>query len=117
MGSPDYAEAMSAIKRVHRCIKRNHCGPVLAIRTDSAVTFCTAYPKRNIQVVLKTYMHPLEVLTSFDIDCCTFGFDGTAVVSTARGVRSASTRCNTVDLQRRSQTYERYSFTNRNPRM
>lgn len=65
-------------------------------------------PHHPLQVVLKTYMHPLEVLTSFDIDCCTYGFDGTAVVSTARGIRSASTRCNTVDLHRRSQTYERY---------
>ena len=61
---------------------------------------------RNIQVVLKRFASPTDVLASFDVDCCGFAFDGDRVLATARAVRSVASKVNYVDLARRSQTYE-----------
>ena len=42
----------------------------------------------------------------FDIDSCTFGFDGEKVWTLPRGRRALNKRYNLVDLSRRSLTYE-----------
>ena len=42
------------------------------------------------------------MLASFDVDCCAFAYDGHQVLCTARAIRAAVTRCNAIDLQRRS---------------
>ena len=36
------------------------------------------------------------------VDCCAFAYDGSNVLCTARAMRAAVTRCNAIDLQRRS---------------
>ena len=60
-----------------------------------AATLCT-------QVVLKLFPSVAAVLASFDVDCCAFAYDGHQALCTPRAMRAAVTRCNAIDLQRRS---------------
>ena len=100
-------EALQKLQEVARVVKRNFSGgKVLCIRSETAITFAAGFPLRNIQVVLKRFASPTDVLASFDVDCCGFAFDGDRVLATARAVRSVASKVNHVDLARRSQTYE-----------
>lgn len=59
-----------------------------------------------VQFVARIYRTPAEVLTGFDLDACSVGFDGTKVFGTPRFLRALATRANYIDLTRRSLTYE-----------
>ena len=59
-----------------------------------------------MQVVLKLFASAADVLSSFDVDCCAFCYDGAAVRCTHRAMRAAATKVNLVDVDRRSKTYE-----------
>ena len=102
------AQALAKVQHIYRVLRRNYRGgKVLVVKTGSALTFVAGgYPQRFIQVVLKLFPSPTDVLTSFDVDVCGFAYDGTAVRCTHRALRAATTRCNLVDLDRRSKTYE-----------
>eukprot|EP00008_Paramoeba_atlantica_P010744 CAMPEP_0201480894 /NCGR_PEP_ID=MMETSP0151_2-20130828/5266_1 /ASSEMBLY_ACC=CAM_ASM_000257 /TAXON_ID=200890 /ORGANISM="Paramoeba atlantica, Strain 621/1 / CCAP 1560/9" /LENGTH=1568 /DNA_ID=CAMNT_0047862883 /DNA_START=283 /DNA_END=4989 /DNA_ORIENTATION=+ len=76
------------------------------IRTKNAITILGKPPFRHIQIILRMYTGPAEVLMGFDIDSCTFGFDGEKVWTLPRGRRALNKRYNLVDLSRRSLTYE-----------
>jgi hypothetical protein len=78
----------------------------LAFRTPNAVTIVSQYPYRHIQIVLRLYMSPAEVLTGFDVDCCSVGFDGKHVWATRRAHCAFVTQVNTIDNSRRSPSYE-----------
>lgn len=41
------------------------------VRTKHAVTIVGQYPNRHVQIVLRIYHSPAEVLMGFDIDSCT----------------------------------------------
>jgi hypothetical protein len=69
-----------------------------------AVTIVGVRPFRHLQVVLRIYISPLEILSGFDVDSCCVGFDGVDVWATQRAVRSITDRINIVDLTRRSPT-------------
>ena len=105
--SGNHSQAMDRIRHVFQIVSKNaEPHKVLVVKTDSAVTFVVGFPYRNVQCVLKKFHRAADVLTSFDLDCCSFAYDGSTVWGTARSLRAAATRCNVVDLQRRSMTYE-----------
>ena len=79
---------------------------VKAFRTSHAVTIVSQYPYRHIQIVIRLYKSPSEVLTGFDVDPCAVGFNGQDVVCTRRAAASILTRVMTVDMSRRSPSYE-----------
>ncbi|KAJ3108241.1 hypothetical protein HDU97_001775 [Phlyctochytrium planicorne] len=79
---------------------------VLAFRTPNAISIVSQYPFRHIQIVLRLYKSPAEVLAGFDVDVCTVGFDGKDVWSTRRGHFALITQCNVIDITRRSPSYE-----------
>ena len=107
VGQPNAAAALATVQRIHRTMRRNFRGPVLACRTGSAVTFVAGgYPTRFVQVVLKLFPAVEDVLSAFDVDVCGFAYDGKGVRCTLRALRAASTRVNLIDLERRSRTYE-----------
>lgn len=107
VGSPTAEAALATVGRIHRTLKRNFRGKVLCARTGSALTFVAGgYPTRFVQVVLKLFPSAADVLSSFDVDCCGFAYDGTRVLATPRAVRAVVTRVNLIDLERRSLTYE-----------
>lgn len=80
------------------------------IRTSRAVTILNSYPYRHVQIILRLYRSPAEVLLGFDIDACTFGFDGRDVWAMERGRRALNKRYNLVNKSRRSMIYEQRLF-------
>jgi len=75
-------------------------------RSTNAVTICSRYPYRHTQVVLRIYSSPYEILAGFDVDACTFLFDGSNVYTTPRGHSALANGYNTIDVTRRSPSYE-----------
>lgn len=61
---------------------------------------------RHIQIILRLYRSKAEILTHFDVDCCCFGYDGTQVYGSPRAILALLTQSNTIDLSRRSPSYE-----------
>jgi len=80
--------------------------PAICIRSTHAISIVSQYPYRHIQIISKLYKSPLEVLMSFDIDCCAFAYDGTNVLAVPRSAYSMIRRTNVIDMSRRSPSYE-----------
>jgi len=59
-----------------------------------------------VQIVLRIYKSISEILTGFDVDCSCAAFDGKQVWASPRAVAAYMTQVNTVDLTRRSPSYE-----------
>jgi len=78
----------------------------VCIRSSRAITVVSQYPYRHVQIVLRMYRSPAEILHSFDVDSCSVGYDGTKVWCTHRAHYAITNRRNIVDLTRRSIAYE-----------
>lgn len=78
----------------------------IVVRTRGAVTFATAWPRRLVQVVLRLYTSPAEVLMGFDVDSCCACYDGRRVLCLPRFRRAVSGAYNLADPSRRSASYE-----------
>lgn len=76
------------------------------IRTKNAVTIVSQYPTRHVQIVLRLYKSVSEILTGFDVDCSCVAYDGNQVWAAPRAVAAFMTQTNTIDLSRRSPSYE-----------
>lgn len=76
--------------------------------SNYAVTLLGFDVFRPIQFVLRLYRTPNEVLQGFDVDSCCVGYDlrYKQVYASPRAWRAIVTRCNTVDISRRSPSYE-----------
>lgn len=86
-------------------------------RSKHAVSIVSQFPYRHIQIVLRLYKSPAEILMvsvfwyrqqekGFDVDVCGLGFDGQKVWMTPRAHYALTHQANTVDMERRSPTYE-----------
>ncbi|CAG8440942.1 1066_t:CDS:10 [Ambispora gerdemannii] len=91
---------------IYNAVADNVPWEVTCVRAKSCVTIVSQYPYRHIQIVLRSYQSPSEVLTGFDVDCCSVGFDGKNVWALARAHQAITKQCNVVDLTRRSPSYE-----------
>ena len=78
----------------------------LAFRSAYAISIVSQFPYRHIQIVLRLYSSPAEILMGFDVDSCSCGFDGKQVYMTPRCHQALIRQMNTVDMTRRSPTYE-----------
>ena len=99
-------EAMEKIKQIENGIKNSILSETTTIRTKNAITICSEYPTRHIQVVLRLYKTPSEILTGFDVDCAAVCYDGKQVWAAPRALAAFMTQLNPVDLSRRSPSYE-----------
>lgn len=79
---------------------------VICFRSANAVSMVSQYPYRHVQVVLRIYSSPYEVLAGFDVDSCTILYDGKQVYTTPRGHSALMLGANTIDMSRRSPSYE-----------
>ncbi|RIA83139.1 hypothetical protein C1645_699703 [Glomus cerebriforme] len=79
---------------------------VACFRSKHCVTILSQYPYRHIQIVLRLYNSPSEILTGFDVDCCSVGYDGENVWALPRAHQAIIKQRNIVDLTRRSPSYE-----------
>lgn len=65
------------------------------------------YQKYIIQLILRIYKTPSEILHGFDVGSSAVGFDGKDVLFTSLSKFSYEYMCNIVDTTRRSTTYEK----------
>ncbi|KAJ2911616.1 hypothetical protein MD484_g8798, partial [Candolleomyces efflorescens] len=100
------AQAEEKMKEIFEAIRAVSPKPPVCLRTKHAVTIYSEFPCRPIQIVLRLYRSLSEILTGFDIDACCFGYDGQSVWANPRAVIALMRQCNTVDLTRRSPSYE-----------
>ena len=64
------------------------------------------YPYRSIQIVLRLYHSPAEILAGFDVDAACVAYDGQRVLANPRSLIALMRQANTVDMSRRSPSYE-----------
>jgi len=64
------------------------------------------YPYRSVQIVLRLYSSPAEVLAGFDVDAPCCAYDGERVWASPRAIIAMMRQSNTVDMTRRSPSYE-----------
>ncbi|KAI1107653.1 ankyrin [Jackrogersella minutella] len=109
-------QAIEKIKDIEAQIRDAILSEVTVVRTKNAITICSQYPTRHIQIVLRVYKSVSEILTGFDIDCSGAAYDGKQVYCTPRALASYITQINPIDLSRRSPSYEnrlsKYSHRN-----
>ncbi|KAJ4983396.1 hypothetical protein SVAN01_11131 [Stagonosporopsis vannaccii] len=99
-------QAIEKIKQIEQRIRDSILTETTTIRTKNAITIASQYPTRHIQIVLRIYRSVSEILTGFDVDCSCAAFDGQQVYASPRAVAAYMTQINTVDLTRRSPSYE-----------
>jgi ankyrin repeat protein len=100
------SQANQKLKYIYELVKQNTQSPSEVIRTKHAVTIVNQFPYRHIQIVLRLYKSPAEVLMGFDIDACAVGYDGKNAYALERACRAITRGYNLVDMSRRSLTYE-----------
>ncbi|KAI1426426.1 ankyrin repeat protein [Xylaria sp. FL1777] len=109
-------QAIQKIKDIETHIRDAILSEVTVVRTKNAITICSQYPIRHVQIVLRVYKSVSEILTGFDIDCSGAAYDGKQVYTTPRAIASYITQTNPIDLSRRSPSYEnrlsKYSHRN-----
>ncbi|KAI1847358.1 hypothetical protein JX266_006583 [Neoarthrinium moseri] len=112
----DEQQAIEKIKQIEANVRDAILSETTVVRTKNAITICSQYPTRHIQIVLRVYKNVSEILTGFDIDCSGAAYDGTQVYCTPRALAAYITQVNPIDLSRRSPSYEnrlsKYSHRN-----
>ncbi|KAJ7648214.1 hypothetical protein DFH06DRAFT_1050168, partial [Mycena polygramma] len=79
---------------------------ITCLRTKHAISIHSQYPYRSVQIVLRLYSSPAEILAGFDIDAPCCAYDGRRVYASPRAIVAIMRQCNTVDVTRRSPSYE-----------
>lgn len=99
-------QAVEKIKQIEARIRDAILSETTTIRTKNAITIVSEYPTRHVQIVLRLYKNVSEILTGFDVDCSCVAFDGSQVWASPRALAAFMTQINTIDLTRRSPSYE-----------
>lgn len=99
-------QAVEKIKQIESKIRDSILSETTTVRTKNAITIVSQYPTRHVQIVLRLYKSISEVLTGFDVDCSCVAYDGQQVWASPRAVAAFMTQVNTIDLTRRSPSYE-----------
>lgn len=109
-------QAVEKIKEIEASIRDSILAETTTVRTKHAITICSEYPTRHVQIVLRIYKSVSEILAGFDIDSSGAAYDGKQVYCTPRALQSYMTQVNHIDLTRRSPSYEnrlsKYSHRN-----
>ncbi|KAL2435389.1 hypothetical protein ABEF95_015901 [Exophiala dermatitidis] len=102
----DEDQAIEKIKQIEATIRDSILAEITTVRTKNAITIVSEYPIRHVQIVLRLYKSISEVLTGFDVDCSCVAFDGNQVWASPRALAAFMTQLNSIDLTRRSPSYE-----------
>ncbi|KAK0448182.1 ankyrin repeat protein [Armillaria borealis] len=100
------SEAEAKIIKIYEAVRDSVPWDVTCIRTKHTVSIHSQYPYRSVQIVLRLYTSPSEILTGFDIDAPCCAYDGEHVWANPRAIVAMMRQCNTVDMTRRSPSYE-----------
>jgi hypothetical protein len=99
-------QAVEKIKQIEQRIRDSILTETTTVRTKNAITIASQYPTRHVQIVLRIYRSISEILTGFDVDCSCAAYDGKQVYASPRALAAYMTQINTIDLTRRSPSYE-----------
>ncbi|KAI0030398.1 hypothetical protein K488DRAFT_87813 [Vararia minispora EC-137] len=102
--TPEQAEAK--IISIYEAVRDSVPWDVTCVRTRHTVSIHSQYPYRCIQIVLRLYSSPAEILAGFDVDAPCFLYDGHRVWGNPRAIVAMMRQANTVDMTRRSPSYE-----------
>ncbi|KAG6843611.1 hypothetical protein H0H87_002590, partial [Tephrocybe sp. NHM501043] len=105
--------AEKKIVQIHEAIHNSVPWDVTCVRKKHTVsihlpltTGLAQYPYRPVQIILRLYSSPAEILADFDIDapCCLYS--GSRILANPRAIVAMMRQANTVDMTRRSPSYE-----------
>jgi ankyrin repeat protein len=99
-------EGIEKIKQIETNIKDSILHETTTIRTKNAITIASQHPTRHVQIVLRLYDSISQIITGFDVDCACAAYDGNQVYASPRALTAFATQTNTIDLSRRSPSYE-----------
>ncbi|CAA7269211.1 unnamed protein product [Cyclocybe aegerita] len=99
-------QAEAKIKTIYEAVRDSVPWDVTCIRTKHTISIHSQYPYRSVQIVLRLYQSPAEILAGFDIDAPCCAYDGSRVWANPRSIVAMMRQCNTVDVTRRSPSYE-----------
>ncbi|KAM3416213.1 hypothetical protein BST61_g7819 [Cercospora zeina] len=99
-------QAIEKVRDIEKSIRDAILTETTTVRTKNAITIVSQYPTRHVQIVLRVYKSISEILTGFDVDCSCAAFDGKQVYASPRAIAAYITQINTIDLSRRSPSYE-----------
>jgi len=99
-------QAIDKIKQIEADVRDAILSETTVVRTKNAITIVSEYPTRHIQIVLRLYKSVSEILTGFDVDCACVAYDGKQVWAAPRALAAFATQTNSIDLTRRSPSYE-----------
>ncbi|KAL0948908.1 hypothetical protein HGRIS_009017 [Hohenbuehelia grisea] len=102
--TPEQAEVR--INEIYEAVRDGVPWDVTCIRTKHTVSIHSQYPYRSIQIVLRLYASPAEIMAGFDVDAPCFAYDGRTVWANPRAIVASMRQSNTVDMTRRSPSYE-----------
>ncbi|KAK2459398.1 hypothetical protein APHAL10511_008585 [Amanita phalloides] len=102
--TPEQAE--KKIIQIYEAVRDSVPWDVTCVRTKNAISILSQYPYRSVQIVLRLYHSPAEVLAGFDIDAPCCAYDGARVWANPRAIVAMMRQCNTTDVTRRSPSYE-----------
>ena len=98
-------DASEKVEKIFQMVKNNSGGDAVFMRSQHAITLLGRNPHRDVQIVLRMYNKPSEVILGFDIDAVAVAFDGNDVYATERAMLALRARTNVVNVTRRSTTY------------
>ncbi|KIW62826.1 hypothetical protein PV04_10956 [Phialophora macrospora] len=99
-------QAIEKVEQIESKIRDSILAETTTVRTKNAITIVSQYPVRHVQIVLRLYKSVSEILTGFDVDCSCVAYDGKQVWASPRALAAYMTQMNTIDLSRRSPSYE-----------
>lgn len=99
-------QATKKIFEIYESIKNVIPKDILCVRGPRALTFVMGNPYRHIQIILRNFKTLAEVLLSFDVDSCAFGYDGETVWCSNRSHYAITHATNVVDISKKSSSYE-----------
>ena len=99
-------EAEKKINSIYEAVRDSIPWDVTCVRTKHTVSIHSQYPYRAVQIVLRLYQSPAEILAGFDVDAPCCAFDGQRVYANPRAIVAMMRQCNTIDVTRRSPSYE-----------
>ena len=100
------AQAEARMQTIFDAVCNSVPWDVTCVRKRHTVSIHSQFPYRPIQIILRLYTSPAEILAGFDVDAPCCAFDGTRVWASARAVVAMMLQANTVDMTRRSPSYE-----------
>jgi hypothetical protein len=99
-------QAVEKIREIEKNVRDALLVETTSIRTKNTITIASQHPVRHVQIVLRIYKSITEILTGFDVDCSCGAYDGKQVWASPRALAAYITQTNTLDLSRRSPSYE-----------